>query len=430
MLAARLERGFNKILWITDGRKEGIDEDFLRKRKEKFKMDVIDLSGGKIYKNAWIERVEPGDIISVDIKGNDDFEVLWEMKTDTSDMKGKVKLNDGRGKVLIDQGNFKFGMMRIYGDSLEIDNFYFFLKKEKEKRKVGLFNFSPAEIPYMDEGFYIKNALTKAEGFEISEKIPPFKNEEAEKYSFIFLLNPEWNEFVKELLTRSLKEGIPLFISSGERGSFEKICEYTGIKVRGIKEFNAERKFIPEKVHPIFNNFSKEDLEIVYETFIKMAFIFDMDSNINPIISLSTGEPLLFQLNEKPIFFLATTSDIEWSSFPISGIFVPLIIDLLNKFSIREEEIIHTSTPFDSQELKSFNPVYKNPYGYGIYRSDGGKVMVSNFSPTDESMLTPYSYEINEKNIEVIATKKAFLLWKYAIIATALFIAVEALLLK
>ncbi len=416
--------GFSEILWITDGRKEGYEE------LKGGKIKMIDVSQGKKFPNAWIDRVEiKGGTLEFHLKSNGKVDVTWGVKSGISSSSGKIELNEEEIVRTTFNENSEWTMIKITGDALDADNYYFVAKKGGEKKLVGIFNFSPSEVPYLDESFYIKKTLSTEENIRIKEKVPfTMKGLELEKerYSFLFLLNPAWNQYVKDLINSAFNQKIPIFVSAGEGDGFKKVCEFMGIKVRGIKEIEARRKLRPASEPLWFSEHYGED--IFDEIFVKKIYLTESSREIEPIIILSSGEPLLLKIPDKNFYILTTTADPDWSQFPIARIFVPLMLEIVLRSS-KNEEVIEIRGGFDIRkgEKTVVKPHIEASEVPGIYQK-GGKTIVANLYPTEESLLTPLSFV--ESETESPKNYSGIHLWKYALFFTGILLVLESILLR
>lgn len=414
--------GFSEVFWITDGRKEGYEGLPVKGVK------IIDISQGKKFPNAWIERVEiKGETIELELKSNERINVGWELKSNISESRGKIDLKGEEIVKIPFNPASEWIMIKINGDSLDADNYHFIAKRKQQRGIIGIFNFSPSEVPYMDEGFYIKKALsTLGENFIIKEKVPStMTGIEMEEYSFLFILNPLWNPYVKEVITNALKKKIPIFLSAGEGGGFKEVCEFLGIEVRDVKEIESLRKLTPNFENPLASAYPEEIFDDIY---IEKLYLIGGFEWIEPIIYLSNSEPLLLKLTDKDVFILTTTADLDWSQFPITRVFVPLVIDILS-LSLKNEEVSEFSGGFSVE--RGGRVVVKADMEFsavpGIYEKNG-KTIVANLHPTEESLLTPISSsEFEGDNFQKYS---GFQIWKYAILLTGLFLLLESFLLK
>jgi len=414
--------GYSEIFWITDGRKEGY-EGFLFKEN----MKIIDASQGKKFINAWIDGVDIKEgTVTINLKSNGKVNVEWEVKSDISNFRGKTDLTDETAVKVPFEGNSEWIAIKIKGDTLDADNYYFIAKTKKQKKLVGIFNFSPSEVPHLDEAYYLKKVLTTGEeNFRIKEKVPStMKENERDEYSFLFILNPPWNYYVKELLNSALNRKIPIFVSAGENQGFKEICEFLGIKIRGIKEVESFRKLLPNFEVPFFSLYGEE--EIFDEIYVRKLYLVEPSKEIAPVILLSSGEPLLFKIPTKNAYILTTTADLDWSQFPIARIFTPLIIDIV--LHSLENGVKEIKGGFSGRGVKT---LIKSDVEFstapGIYEKDE-KLIVANLNPTEESFLTPLS----SAKFEVEPSKKytGFQVWKYALLFTGIFLLLESMLLK
>jgi hypothetical protein len=411
--------GFSEIFWITDGRKEGYEGLSFKEG-----MKIIDASQGKKFVNAWIDGVEIKEgAVAIHLKSNGKTAVEWEIKSNISNLKGKTEF---AGEALINvlfHSDSDWLAIKIKGDSLDADNYYFAGRSKSLKKSLGIFNFSPSEVPHLDEAYYLKKALATGEGFRIKEKVPStMKGDLKDEYTFSFLLNPLWNSYVKELVNFFLNMKIPIFISAGENPGFKEICELLGIKIRGIKEVESFRKLLPNFEIPFFSLYG----EVFDEIYVKKLYLVEPSKEVEPVILLSSGEPILFKIPAKNVYILTTTADLDWSQFPIARIFTPLMIDI----------VLH-SLKDDVKEIKGVfsekggKTIVKADMEFsavpGVYEKDE-KIIVANLNPTEESLLTPMS----SVKLETEASKRytGFQVWKYTLLFTGIFLLLESMLLK
>jgi len=413
-------KGFSEIFCITDGRKEGYEGVSFKEN-----VKIIDVSRGKRFANAWIERVEIREgAFELHLKSNEKIAVEWEVRSNVSGLKGKAEV---AGESVINvpfHENYDWLAVKIKGDSLDVDNYYFVTKSKAFKKSLMIFNFSPSEIPHLDEAYYLKKALATGEGFRIKEKVPStMKGELKDESAFSFFLNPIWNSYVKQVLNFSLNMKIPLLISAGDNPGFREICEHLGIKIRGIKEVENFRKLLPNFEIPILSLYEEEVFDEIY---VRKLYLLEPSKETEPLILLSSGEPLLLRIPAKNVYILTTTADLEWSQFPIARIFTPLMIDIV--LNSVKEEIREVKGGFSGKDAKTLVKADMEFSSVpGIYEKDG-KTVVANLNPTEESFLTP----LPSLKAQGHTSRKyiGLKVWKYALLFTGIFLLLESMLLK
>lgn len=413
-----------EVIWITDGRKEGFEE--LKGRKG---MRVMDVSGGKKYYNVWIDdvRIEEG-MLEVSLRSNSKVRIRWEIRSEVSTLRGEHEINGSEilRVVFPDSGP---GMVKIEGDSLDADNYRFLWNEGMQENTVGILNFSPSEIPYMDEAFYIKKALQKGkERWRIIERTPAGMKDVPEDFSFTFILNPDWNPYLRKFIGVLLEKDLPFFISAGDRGGMEGLSEFLGLKLRGIKEIGAVRELVPEVRFPFINKYEPE--EISDRIYIEKLYLFEREG-IEPIVSLSSGEPLFFKIKNKNAFILVTTSDLQWSQFPIARLFTPFLLDLVQFYSGGAQPVEGISGGMEAE--KGVKSIFRADMEFasvpGIYKK-GGKTFIANLHPSRESMLTPLPPGELKNEETPVFSGKGIALWKYLLFLTGFFMLFEAILLR
>jgi hypothetical protein len=227
----------------------------------------------------------------------------------------------------------------------------------------------------------------------------------------------------------------------------------------------------PSLNQPIFSDlFRLSNPELIKPVFQKY-FRFRMESDNLPILTFTNGDPFLFQPN-KSVFIMASAIDESWTDLQYRGLFIPLFVRLvyLSSATLTQKNIQATTgneimitfdqTSYDNFELMrpdgirnriapvSFDPQITlildqldSPGQYSLVAGDNQFRSISVNVPSKDIVQNKVDFRAYSKNVNIFNEDMQFLetvlqarvgieLWKWALIASLLFIIIEIALIK
>ncbi len=234
---------------------------------------------------------------------------------------------------------FNTGYIEIESDAVDMDNRRYFSFYVPER--ISILIVSSKE----ENSKYIKLALSTNSLFQYREVISEkFFSENLANYDVIVIL-----EFDK--MTREKIISIKNFVDAGggliifpdndsDLRQFNDFITELGLKpADGFLKTAYPSSFTFYKVdfqHPIFSGVfiedTKEGERTINSPLINLSLKLKPTENETPIITLGTGYPFLFEkrLGEGKILIFSVAANLNWSDFPIKGIFAPLIYRGIN----------------------------------------------------------------------------------------------------
>ncbi len=284
----------------------------------------------------------------------------------------------------------------------------------------------PKEIPIgifsdnQSDYRFIKLALTASQdsSLKITEKsIEQMSSTNLSQFSAVILIGA--NNYVPvENLKSFISQGKGLFVMPGSSTSlndFQSLCKGLSIP-QPSREINSSKDknnfYTFDKVdlkHPIFHDIFLKNEHRIESPDIYKYLKFDTKGEGRSIISLLGGSSFLSEYDIKggKIFVLASAPDLNWSNFPLKGIFVPLmnksIFYLASKDISSEQYLVGNSVNIDVSnatipQIKILKPdgsdeyfnintksgfqyfTYNNTDEIGNYKVFSGKNMINDFS--------------------------------------------------
>ncbi|MBN2695639.1 BatA domain-containing protein [bacterium] len=253
-----------------------------------------------------------------------------------------------------DSGKYE---LQLGDDDLLEDNRMLFSLEKNSLLKIVIINGGMNPIPYLDESFYLMNAIDSS----------PFRHywsvtvkNEIEKdiynsYDLFIFIDSSFPTIYQKELENIISMKKPIFISVGNSTDIEQFNQFWSpyIQWRNLKDENSKNSFkyisMISSEHPIVQKipFIKSEL-IEYPIFKYLNFT--TEQNITPIISMNDGTPLFVEkiVNGSKWLIFSSTLSRAWGDFPLSTHFAPLI----------QESILYLL----SDKLKKREPYF---YTYG-----------------------------------------------------------------
>ena len=297
-----------------------------------------------------------------------------------------VELRAGEeGKVSFDafleRPGWVDGEMRLGGDSLPLDDSFYFGLKVKEKMRVLIVDGDPKRALKASESYYLLNALSPGRGGE-SPFLPRVVTEkewdgmDPRPFEALFLLNvgkPQGSR-----ISSFLEGGKPVFIFSGDRvipGEYNRIPLFPW-RLREIQEREGPK---PQRIgqidfrHEALKGFSIGGGESLRSALFRRHL--RLEGSARNLLLLENGDPLLSQaeIGKGKIYFFASSADLDWTDLPLKGGYLPLIHGLLKEAASMGKDSSPRSSRFGSNPEEKTLPVQVRgaPGGLGVYKFFG-----------------------------------------------------------
>ena len=343
--------GFTKEIFIvSDFQKsaiKNIESVFNNIQKHKINIYISCIEGSKknLYFSNW--RIEPPfPLPGLRLKIYTEME-LYENSNNLIElfmdgvMKGVKKSSKEKREIFFDiesgESGYKTGFFRTSGDSLKLDNnFYFTFHIPK--------NLNVLLVGMQDEFGYLSTALSP--GIETPIKLTIIKPSELSKtnpsqYDLLILYNTKIDTYIKaRTLDFLAKGGGVLCVMGNEFSGEENKTILEGIQI--VKKNHTKKGFFTIKTvdtgfKPL-SDFKNKGLKNLYDT--KFYQYFSIKSNLKTVIESKSGDPLMLEgnINGGKIVLIPFAFDSEWTQLPLKAIFVPLIYRLTFYLSAKREK--------------------------------------------------------------------------------------------
>ena len=305
-------------------------------------------------------KVKKGEIselseIEVEIRNyssKKDVEVLTNVSIENRNvLQGFVNLDKKKGKLYKNffyrfskSGNFpakvRINPKDLSVDRLLLDNEYFFQVKVRDKIKVLCVEGNPTFSPFLNDTFYVRQALMPKEGSKISVTVvgaQELNDISFEPFSVIVLSNV--GKLMSEQTSKLfgyVKKGGGLIFFLGENVEIDEYNNNLGNllpgKLQGIIGGNGKYQTISfqDLNHPILKIFAQPgqgDLNLA-----KFYYYFNVEPKevSNCLLKFSDGNPCLVEGSipydgAGKIFLFSSTANRKWTDFPVKPVYLPLI---------------------------------------------------------------------------------------------------------
>ena len=335
----------------------------------------------------------------------------------------------GEGKIsfelFLNRPGWMEGEIRLEGDALPLDDFFYFPLKVREPVKVLLVDGDPSRSLKTSESYYLVNALNPG-GSGASPFLSRVVTEEEwagldlRPYDALFSLNVAKPSGSK--LASFLESGKPVFLFLGDRVDPE---EYNRIPLFPwrLKEFKRDGGRRPERIarpdekpgekQGALSLFSGPAAESLMKTSVYSYF--RVEGAPKTLLILENRDPLLVEadLGKNKLFLFASSANLHWNDLPLKAAYVPLIQGLLKEALGLSRDTLPASLRFgDSWGEKAFPiQVWGPQNGPGIYQFShpDGEIRKGVNPPLEESDLNKVSEGDMQKKLGTIKIK----MWEY-----------------
>jgi len=233
---------------------------------------------------------------------------------------------------------YKYGYFRISGDSLSLDNDFYFSFYVPQSLNVLL-------VAEDGEASYIAAALTP--GVKSPVEIETVSRSDllrvnTEKYDLLILYNTGMNSLVETRTANFLSKGGGVLMIMGDRFRTDVNKSIFG-DIRITKEMNAKEGFFGIKTvdtgfQPL-SDFKNKGLKNLYDT--KVFRYYTVNSQMRKVIVAKNGDPLMMvgNISGGRIVLIPFSLEPEWTQLPYKAIFVPLLYRLAFYLARRREKL-------------------------------------------------------------------------------------------
>jgi hypothetical protein len=259
-------------------------------------------------------------------------------------------------------GGLHRGEVRLVGDDgSKYDDRRFFDKQVDQSIPVALVKAQPHEIPYLDDAFYLENALSAGQSAGWAIRITTLLagdllSEPLSNYKVIFCVNlPAPNSDVAQRLRNYVAEGGNLVWIAGDDVNPEAYNQMNeqaqdqllpaplvDVRASGVgNNRDSWRINYIDKQYPALSRFveppSLYESVLVYKH-VRMATAESAEARL--LARLDDGEPLLVirKVGGGNVLMLGTGVRVNWTNLPLRPIFLPLIARLTFELSGAEQE--------------------------------------------------------------------------------------------
>lgn len=336
----------------------------------------------------------------------------------------KVEIGAGREEKLsfilfLNKPGWVEGEIRLSGDSLPLDDVFYFPIKARDRVKVLLADGGVSRSLKGNDSYYLLKAL-QPDGSDASPFLPRVVTEEElarvdlRPYEALFLLNVAKPSGSK--VASFLESGKPVFLFLGDRADPE---EYNRIplfpwRLTGIR---GEQGMIGERIAKIDENygalklFSGSPGESLKKASIYRYF--KIEGEIKNLLTLGNQDPLLIvgSLGKGKLFLFSSSANLDWNDLPLKAAYLPLIQGLLKDGIGLPGDVLPAGLLFG--EHLEFKPVqvWGPPGGPGIYRFSypEGEIWRGVNPPLEESDLS----KLSEGELQKKFASTGVRIWEY-----------------
>jgi hypothetical protein len=271
--------------------------------------------------------------------------------------------------------------IRLGGDSLPLDDSFYFGLQAKEKIKVLIVDGDPRRALKASESYYLLNALNPGRGGE-SPFLPRVVTEkewdgmDSRSFDALFLLNV--GKPPGSRISSFLESGKPVFVFCGDRilpGEYNRLPLFPW-RLREIQERERPRAQRIGRIdfrHEALKGFAAGGAESLRSALFRRYL--RLEGSAGNLLLLENGDPLLSQgeIGKGKIFLFASSADLDWTDLPLKGGYLPLIHGLLKGATALGKDSGPKSGRFGGhpEEKNLPVPVRGAPGGLGVYRFFG-----------------------------------------------------------
>lgn len=249
--------------------------------------------------------------------------------------------------VTPDQSGILEGYIELEDDALEIDNIYYFTLTIPDQLLVLLVAPSRDDIRYLETALAARGNSLDASAIRMTYVTPEgFTAEDLTQYQGIITVNvSSFSTAQVDRIFRYVEQGGGFILFPGDaidienynRGLLDKLRlpEIQNISMRSERESGRLLFDNIDYDHPIFQDIFEERLQVraITQDRVESPRIFrsidiaqPRDTDIS-VITLSNGHPFLVsgQRGNGTVLFYSVHPGIQWSDFPVRGIYVPLL---------------------------------------------------------------------------------------------------------
>lgn len=224
------------------------------------------------------------------------------------------------------------GYIELSEDDLKEDNRRYFHTPEEENIRILVVDGEPDPRPYRSESFFLHKALD-ALNLPAAKTITPalLKSLDYSDYNIFFLLNiPPIDETLFKNILQRISNGAGLLISTGDNADLNWLTKY--ISQRMDVTFEA----IQTGDFHITDFLKGDNSKVLQEfNFTKRVLILPKGTDFSAPVRFSDGTPLVLSIpmGAGRVILFASSMDIDWTNFPLSGMFVPFVHKVLQELT-------------------------------------------------------------------------------------------------
>ncbi len=358
--ADMLGEGEKFIYLITDMRKKGWDTERIAKLLEEKRINLIiaDVKGNLQPKNYFVKDFGVEEVsgavrirFSVGSTSEVDEEIPVSLNLGDSTRIRTVTKPGKEAEFAIHRNYSEKGFIELGGDELKEDNRYFFFLNIKSPPRILIIDGEPDIRPFRGESYFLLRAIEslkeKFKG-DVTVVTPSALTAfQTFDYDIFFLLNiPQLQRRVIDRIMQRVEKGAGFLLTSGNNTDINwfmtTFSNKVGIIPKGIQE--GEFRFYPIKFYSGFLDISKMEEKFFSDILFKKKIIFipSESSRIETLLSFSDDSPALIEsvLGDGIVIIFASTLDTDWTNFPLSGLFIPFVHDILVRLSAGAKPLV------------------------------------------------------------------------------------------
>ncbi len=371
------KEGFIKeIIIISDFQKSALENiesvyNIIRKKKINIYASCIEGNKKNLFFSGW--KIEPPfplpglrlkiypKLVS-NIEGSSPVEIFMN-----GVMKGVKKRTEEKTEVFFEieprEPGYKSGSFRTRGDSLDMDNNYYFSFYVQKSLNVLL-------VGKRNEYSYLAAALSP--GIETPINLKTIEPAELPRinpsqYDLLILYNTKIDGYVKARTMDFLAHGGGVLFVMGNEFTSE-VNKIILEDIHIVKKNDAKKGFFTLKMidtgfEPL-SGFKNKGLKNLYDA--KFFQYFTIKSNMKTVIESKNGDPLMIagNINGGKMVLFPFALDSEWAQLPLKAIFVPLIYRLTFYLATKPEKLpeFHIGEPIRiSSQKEGKTPLFILP---------------------------------------------------------------------
>ncbi len=358
--ADMLGEGEKFIYLITDMKKKGWDTERIARLLEEKHINLIiaDVKDNLQPRNYFVRDFgveEVSGVVKIRLRvgatSDSDEEIPVSLNLDDSTRLRTVTKAGEETEFAIHRYSSEKGFIELEGDELQEDNRYFFFLNIKSQPRILIIDGEPDIRPFRGESYFLLRAIEALrEKFKADVTVltpSGLKDFNVRNYNIFFLLNvPQIQRNIMDRIMEEVEKGAGLIFTSGNNTDINwfkvTFADKLGIIPKGIQE--GEFHLTPIKLKRGFLDVSKRDEKFFRDIVFKKRIIFiPAESGIKEaVFYFSDGSPALIEsvLGNGIVIIFASTIDADWTNFPLSGIFIPFIHDILVRLSAGAKPLV------------------------------------------------------------------------------------------